>query len=321
MSAMALFPDFSGFWVPLAPVADLRAGQPLGLVLAGTRVVLFRDSQGVARALLDVCPHRGVALSLGKVVAGELECPFHGWRFDGAGQCRHVPWNPEAKRGNLGATALPLREIGGVFWLFTGLEPVGESVVPEALLRGDIRLTAQTFVWDVHWTRVMENMLDSPHLPFVHAKTIGRGMIGLSDRPMVMEWRENETGAAIWAQREGEAARNNLDYIFPNMMMLTIDPPKKFFRMLAVCAPEAEGRCRLTIYTLRDFAKGRLFDPIFAWSNRRIAAEDHRIIESSWPSEVPEAGAEKSVASDAPTLAFRKIWFSRIKDSHLGARA
>jgi phenylpropionate dioxygenase-like ring-hydroxylating dioxygenase large terminal subunit len=38
----------------------------------------FHDGVG---ALLDRCPHRGVALSLGTITDGCLACPFHGWRF------------------------------------------------------------------------------------------------------------------------------------------------------------------------------------------------------------------------------------------------
>lgn len=101
-------------------------------------------------------------------------------------------------------------------------------------------------------------------------------------------------------------------------MELAIDPRipgigQTTFRLLAVCTPAEPGTTRLTIYTLRDFARSRLFDPLFARTNARIAAEDRAIVESSQPPEVPPAGEERSVATDAPTLAFRKIWFTRIR--------
>lgn len=308
-----LFPEFARLWAILCTTRELVPGAPKALVVAGERVVLFRDEMGAARALIDRCPHRGVALSLGKVREGQIECPFHGWRFDGTGQCRHVPWNPEARLANLGATALPVREVDGLVWLFTGTEAEGEPRVPEVLRRRGLRLTAQHFDWAAHWTRVMENMLDTPHLPFVHAGTIGRQLRGRTDRAMVLRWCETDYGAEIFARREGEAERANLRYHFPNTMELLIDPPGKVLRMLAVCLPGEPGRTRLSIYTLRSFARWPLLDAVFNHANRKIAREDQAILESSLPAQVPPAGEEKSVATDAPTLAFRKIWFSAIR--------
>ena len=62
--------------------------KPISFTLQGTPLVLFRGAEGKPAALLDRCPHRNAPLSLGKVVNGELQCGYHGWRFDGAGFCR-----------------------------------------------------------------------------------------------------------------------------------------------------------------------------------------------------------------------------------------
>lgn len=309
----ALFPQFSGLWVPLVLARDVPKAKPLAMTLAGEPIMLFRDADGAIHALMDRCPHRGVALSLGKVEGGEIACPFHGWRFDGDGHCRHVPWNPDAKLETLSATPLPLREAGGLVWLFTGRDAVGEPAVPAAFLLPGVRVTAQSFHWQVHWTRVMENMLDTPHLPFVHARSIGKALRGRTAEKMVMNWHPTDHGAEIVAQRAGEAPRSSLRYHFPNAMELAIDPGGRVLRLLAVCSPADAGATRLTIYTIRDFARLRWLDPLFARANRRIAEEDRAILESSQPAEVPPASEEHSVATDAPTLAFRKIWFTRIR--------
>ena len=99
----ATFADFADLWVPLCRDRDVAVGRTHPLILAGERLVLFRDRSGSICTFIDRCPHRGVALSLGKIDHGEIVCPFHGWRFDGAGQCTHVPWNPDAKRASLSA--------------------------------------------------------------------------------------------------------------------------------------------------------------------------------------------------------------------------
>ena len=66
--------------------------KPLATTLFGTPIVLFRDATGKAGTLVDRCPHRNVPLSLGEVVAdGTLQCPYHGWKFDTDGACKHIP--------------------------------------------------------------------------------------------------------------------------------------------------------------------------------------------------------------------------------------
>ena len=73
----------------------------------------------------------------------------------------------------------------------------------------------------------------------------------------------------------------------------------------------------MLLYFARGFLRNPLFDPLFNWMNLRIAAEDQAIVESSSPVEVPEAGAERSVRTDRPTLHFRKRYFAELAGSGL----
>lgn len=310
-----MFDDFANIWTIVALSQELGRDAAMPLVVARERVVLFRNEAGTAAALIDRCPHRGVALSLGKVREGIIECPFHGWQFDSAGRNCHVPWNPDAKRENLGATVLPVREAGGLVWLYTGFNPETEPAPSETLLETDVVLCSQSADWQVHWTRAMENMLDSPHLPFVHRKTIGRFTTSYLPGRMNLEWNVTDYGAQIIGRIEGKETPSRLDYRYPNVMELFIDPPGKRFHMLAICLPTGENQTRLTIITMRNFARSKLLDPLFRRSNRKIALEDQAILESSQPSEVPNAAQEKSVRTDRPTLAFRKLYFERLKGS------
>ncbi len=43
--------------------------------------------------------------------------------------------------------------------------------------------------WRTHYSRVIENQLDVPHVPFVHHTTIGRGVGKVMDGPWV-EWKD-----------------------------------------------------------------------------------------------------------------------------------
>ena len=84
----------TSLWHPVAGLADL-AQTPLAVRLLDHELVLWRLSDGSVAASMDQCPHRGARLSLGRVAGDRLECPYHGWQFDGVGQCRLVPALPD----------------------------------------------------------------------------------------------------------------------------------------------------------------------------------------------------------------------------------
>ena len=74
---------------PWGPPRQLACG------CLGEDLVLWRDRDGHPHALADHCPHRWARLSLGRVLGGDLQCAYHGLRFDGRGQCVLVPWEPD----------------------------------------------------------------------------------------------------------------------------------------------------------------------------------------------------------------------------------
>jgi phenylpropionate dioxygenase-like ring-hydroxylating dioxygenase large terminal subunit len=310
-----MFEGFASQWTAIALSSELGRTTPLGLIIAGERIVLFRDAQGAAQALIDVCPHRGVALSLGKVKDGCITCPFHGWRFDGNGRCVKVPWDPDAKRENLVATALPLVEQSGLLWLYTaaGPAPATGPAIPDELMRPDLRLAGFAVDWNTHWTRAMENMLDFPHLPFVHTGTIGKSLRKPAEQgrmDMIME--ETPFGYASRIQIDGKDEPGELDYHFPNIMVLHIPMPWRTLKLCIACVPIDDNRTRMIIASMRNFLKLRMFDWVFRAMNNRVASEDKPILETSWPAEVPPPGQEQSVRLDKPTLYFRRLYRERI---------
>ncbi len=76
--------DILDHWHPVLSSRQLH-DKPVGVRLAGHSLVLFRDGNGTIGALEDVCPHRRMRLSGGRVEQGRLECPYHGWTFDAQG--------------------------------------------------------------------------------------------------------------------------------------------------------------------------------------------------------------------------------------------
>lgn len=309
-----LFEGFARVWSSVLLAEELRPGKPVKVLVAGTPVVLFRDASGRARALLDRCPHRGVALSLGKVKGDCVECPFHGWQLDGAGHVCKVPWNPDAKLDTLHGVSFPVQERGGQLWLYSDAVETAPDApeVHESFEDPSMRVSGTALDMEAHWTRVMENMLDWPHLPFVHSGTIGRQFQGRTDARMDVRWEVTSWGARTHMELDGEARPGRLDFRWPNQMNLFVPVPTGPMVLAAVCVPLGAERTRLLLLSTRGMLKHRLFDGLFHWMNRRIALEDKAVVESSYPAVMPPASEEQSVRTDGLTLYYRKRYFAEL---------
>jgi nitrite reductase/ring-hydroxylating ferredoxin subunit len=83
----------SGTWWTVALSEEVTAKKPLAIDIDDQPVVLWRDNEGVARALEDRCPHRRAPLSLGCIRDnGWIQCGYHGWSYDGeSGRLKEIP--------------------------------------------------------------------------------------------------------------------------------------------------------------------------------------------------------------------------------------
>ena len=80
-------------WYVVLDANEISAGRPLGIKRLGELMVFWRDENGQVVVMKDRCPHRSSQLSLGRVVSGRIQCPFHGFEFDGDGACQLIPAN------------------------------------------------------------------------------------------------------------------------------------------------------------------------------------------------------------------------------------
>lgn len=157
-------------WYPLC--RSRRLGRrPRRAELRGRPVVLFREGDGRARALLDRCPHRGAPLSAGRLAAEGLRCGYHGWLFDGEGRCREIPGldgEPDAKGRR--AEALAVRESHGLVfaWAAAGEEPVGEPFPAPHDGEAGFRHLDHEMPLEAGLHAVVENILDVPHTAWLH---------------------------------------------------------------------------------------------------------------------------------------------------------
>lgn len=70
-------------WVAVADTADVPPGTLKGIGVPGTKLVLaLVNVDGEYHAVANDCPHREGPLTNGRLVHGEIECPWHRFRFD-----------------------------------------------------------------------------------------------------------------------------------------------------------------------------------------------------------------------------------------------
>ena len=82
----------TGFWYRALPTDRVHRNQLQKAMLLEIPLLLGRDRQGQPFALRDACPHRGMPLHCGRFDGEQVECGYHGWRFDAhTGQCQLIP--------------------------------------------------------------------------------------------------------------------------------------------------------------------------------------------------------------------------------------
>ena len=79
-------------FVAVARLDDLPPGTLLGVALPDGTPICLANVDGAVRAVHDCCTHQAFTLSSGELAEGEIECAWHGARFDAAtGAVRRGP--------------------------------------------------------------------------------------------------------------------------------------------------------------------------------------------------------------------------------------
>jgi len=141
--------------------------------MLGQDFVVFRDSEGAAHCLSNTCVHRGGSLAHGKVRGDFIQCPYHGWEFDGEGECKRIPSLGKDARipGRTRIDNYPVEEKYGLVFAFLGDLPADERPpmmeIPE-FDSSEWRPSWIKFDVPINFERSIENGLDPAHNEFVH---------------------------------------------------------------------------------------------------------------------------------------------------------
>jgi phenylpropionate dioxygenase-like ring-hydroxylating dioxygenase large terminal subunit len=152
--------------------------------LSGLPLLLTRDTDGAARALLNVCRHRGARVAEGCGNTRAFTCPYHAWRYGSDGQLVARPDEAAfsaSPRAAHGLTALPVVERDGLIWV---LPQAGGTVsfdadyarMAEALsgfALGDMHhYASRVLTRRMNWKLMLDTFLESYHFCVLHKNSI-----------------------------------------------------------------------------------------------------------------------------------------------------
>jgi 5,5'-dehydrodivanillate O-demethylase oxygenase subunit len=208
------------FWHPVYLARQLLPGKAVPLRVMSDDYTLFRGTGGVARIIAFRCAHRGTQLSTGTVEGNCVRCRYHGWKFDGDGQCVEQPAEKSSFAAKVSVPAYPTREYLGMIWAYFGPgEPPEFRRFHQLESEGDdgVRMTVGGNAKPYNYVNDLEN--DPAHVPFVHA-----GTEFFTDIPEVST-EETPYGARETVTTEERGQIGWVHRIFPNARCFAITLP------------------------------------------------------------------------------------------------
>ncbi len=156
------------FWQPVYHSVDLAPGRAQRVRIMSQDYTLYRGDGGDAFLVDSRCPHRGALLSLGWVEGDCIRCMYHGWRFDGAGQCVEQPTEDSEFAHKVRIGGYPVREYLGLVFAYLGDGDAPEFPRYPEFESFEGLIEIDSYSRDCNYFQNVENALDMSHVGFVH---------------------------------------------------------------------------------------------------------------------------------------------------------
>lgn len=308
-------------WYAVLSSKQVKKNKLIGVTRLSEKLVFWRDNAGEVHCIYDKCCHRGASLCTGKLVDQQIQCPFHGFLYDGSGKVTLIPANGKNAKiaENYHVNAYPARDAYGLIWVWYGNYDADLPEIPffEELTTG-FTYGEISENWNVHYTRAIENQLDVVHLPFVHKTTIGRGNKTLVHGP-VAKWKDNRL--TFYVKNELDQGQRpekpnevenyeklfHLQFQMPNIWQNIISDQLRIF---AAFAPVDEENTHIYLRFYQKFVHVPIFTQLIcglgAAMNRVILHQDRRVVLTQLPKKSEFKMKENLVQGDLPILEFRK---------------
>jgi phenylpropionate dioxygenase-like ring-hydroxylating dioxygenase large terminal subunit len=243
-------------WLPVAFSDYVK--EIYDTTLVGKDILIWKRKDKLV-ALSNRCPHRLAKLSRGKVIGDEIECPYHGWRFDPEGRLTLVPSIGE--RINVKLEKYYVKEKYGIIWVALK-EPSGDIPYIEEWYDDRFRkIKCGPYHINANPFRVLENLLDVSHFPYVH-----NGYLGNPSYPKIPEYDAKITEEGVVAENikvwqpnpdgtgEGKYFTYTYKILRPLFLYFSKESDGKIFSMIFSIKPESKGKSTVFAWIFMNYA-------------------------------------------------------------------
>ena len=153
-------------------------------------ILFYRATTGEPVAVLDVCPHKLAPMRLGQRVGDDVQCGYHGLKFNKLGQCVHNPQGNGIIPPNARLKSYPTVERYGAVWIWMGDPTKADpDTIGDFSVLDDPKFKAVKGGHKVesNYMMMVENLLDLGHALFLHANTAGMSNLQLTDTKITNE--------------------------------------------------------------------------------------------------------------------------------------
>jgi len=334
----------TGFWYRALPSDKVRTGRLRKAMLLEVPLVIGRDRNGKSFALRDACPHRGMPLSSGRFDGADLECSYHGWKFDAhSGQCRLIPSltaDQNLKSDRIYAGNYASEERDSFVWVFipdpgppgagfTRREepstsaprvPIASDKFQTAYLSADMPSTVDHGII---------GLMDPAHGPFVHQAWWWRTRHSIHEKikhfePIANGFRmsahtPSSNSAPYKLLRlyaDADSITTTIDFVLPNLRLETIRAGKYWFSSLTTVTPITGDRCRIDVVACWNIFRRVPFGPsLLKFVFGKFVEQDRRTMELQ--TEGLKSNPHLMLIDDADRPA---KWYFGLKTAYLEAK-
>jgi phenylpropionate dioxygenase-like ring-hydroxylating dioxygenase large terminal subunit len=292
--------------------------QPISVKIGNDSIALFRDAQGKPQALRDRCCHRSAKLSKGKIIDNKLECPYHGWQFNAAGECTLIPSMHIDQKipKTFCVDAFPCLEKHGMIWVWIP-EETGTKPTYEPMVEGfeNHSWSQGSLPFECNYQLLIEGTLDITHFQYLHSnnriikqqkpeQVLLQPELVTSKMGFATTTRSNDGWYRITFQLPGLVVLENfVNGSFNNRSFIFVIPTGEFTCRMEylIMTPK---KSKTSIQWLKKV-------PEFFQQDQNILAEIQQTFRESG------AIAEKSVEADVPAIWSRRVIASALKNQGL----
>ncbi len=319
-------------WYYAMASTALRPGAMAHRTILGQAMLLGRDRGGRVFALRDTCPHRGTLLSRGMFDGREVECPYHGWRFDTAGRCTAIPSQTASQRpqpADIAVSRFTVDERQGNIWIYPRSGETPRMPVPEVPRLGAKPQMHMSMVFDCDIDLATIGLMDPAHGAFVHRSILWRTKASIHQKTKAFSpvsgggfigWRMDRhtasTNSRAYRLLLGGAPETEITYLMPSVRIEHATTGRYSYCGLTACTPIDSKRTHVHHTMYWDVPFVGLLKPLIRRIAYNFLDQDRRAVEAM----------RDGQAFSPPTMLVRDAdtqarWYFKLKHELLEAAA